>query len=241
MRTRNLTFDAAVRELLQLPEQAPRAAPAPRQRRENTQSDIERVHAIIRESGPVVSGTAAHLYLWSRGLVTHQPALRAHPGLYVSETKERLPALIAPIKDSTGSLVAVQRLWCLPSVESTAKDSRAPLQARKKVLGAMADGSVRLAAAGSALGLAEGVETAIAAMMLFKVPTWAVCGAARLASVWVPDCVDQLYIFGDRGSAGERLAEGAWLAQGRQRQCEIVLPDEGYGDFADQLLGRVAA
>src|SRR5579863_2134283 len=241
MKQRGLKFHEAIRELLELPETAPQAAAVSRSTkcRSSQSTDIERVHRIIHESEQVASTTAAWLYLWSRGLSTDQPALRAHPGLYVAETNERLPALVAPIKNSDGHVIACQRIWCLPRVElATARDSRAPLQARKKVLGSMGDGAVRLAAAGPALGLAEGVETAIAAAMLFRFPVWAVCGAARLGSVWVPDCVDQLYIFGDRGEVGERMADAAWREHSQQRQCDVVLPDESYVDFGSMLLGR---
>ena len=249
MRKRNLGFVEAVAELRDTPAVAPQRrvdlANKPRRRVDAGADDLARVHAIIRESGPVASGTAAWQYLWSRGLPTHQPALRAHAGLYVAETGERLPALVAPIKDSAGHVVATQRIWCLPRVEyggdTNPKDSRAPLEARKKTLGSMGDGCVRLAAAGPLLGIAEGVETAIACAVIFKIATWAVCGAARFGSVWIPDEVQQLYIFGDRGEAGEALAYRAGALHRQDRECSVVLPDERYGDFAEQLLAREVA
>lgn len=244
-RLRGLDFAEAVRELLGMPAAAPAAAAlVRRQTVDRTSQDIDRVREIWRESGPVVSGTAAFIYLFSRGLDTRQPALRAHPGLYVAETGERLPALIAPVRDSAGHLVALQRVWCQERIETVngegPADSRARLRMRKKTLGAMGGGCVRLAAAGPVLGLAEGVETAIAASMLYRLPVWAVCGSARLATVWLPREIETLYIFGDNGKVGQEMADKAVDAHSGYRYVEAVFPDERFGDFADQLIGRVA-
>lgn len=223
--------------------------------------DTERVAAIMRQSTPITPDTDAYVYLVSRGLSPNQPALRAHAALYCHEVGGPLPAVIAPLTNSKGEVTAVQRIWCRRRAEYEADpgghlkmcrhlfsgqaraeversiadvpDSRMPLQVRKKTLGEMQDGAVRLAPAGRRLGLAEGVESAVAASMLYRMPVWAVCGAARLATVWVPDEVE-VWIMGDNGDTGHALAQRAVEAhEARGRRCGVIYPAERFGDFAD--------
>ncbi|MES2989409.1 MAG: CHC2 zinc finger domain-containing protein, partial [Pseudomonadota bacterium] len=244
MRLRGLAFQAAIASLLDMPEryQIVRTtrlhAPAPR---ENDSGTADRVRAILAECGPVVDGTAAWLYLWSRGLKP-SPALLAHPALFCSEIGGPLPALVAPLVGGLGETSAVQRIWCKGSVEydgtNCQADARAPLVTRKKTLGVMSDGAVRLQPAGAVLGLAEGVETALAASQLYRVPVWAVCGAARLGHVAITPDVKILMIFGDNGATGHDLAErAAALWRERGMACQIAYPPERFGDFNDMVRG----
>lgn len=246
-RRRNLDFSAAVRWLLDLPKLDPfshttKFRPTPLKRERENASDL--VRAILRHSGPITNRSAAFFYLWSRGLDTGQPALLANEELYCHEVGHPLPALVAPITDSGGEVCAVQRIWVAERIETVngagPQDARAPLKVRKKTLGPMRDGAVRLAPAGLVLGLCEGVESGIAASMMYRVPVFAVCGAARLATVWIPPEVKHLIIFGDRGSVGEEMAERAVLAHRKRlkRTVEIVLPWGDFGDFAEELIGR---
>ena len=248
MRVRGLKFPEAVTEILGLPAQrAKEAAPSAVVRNHRTTDDdddrAERVLEVLAGCGPVAVGTAAYLYLTLRGLRPEQPALLAHQALYCHEVGGPQPALVAPLTNSAGEVCAVQRIWCLPRIEyvngSGPRDSRAPLKVRKKTLGHMGDAAVRLKlAVGPMLGLAEGVESALAAIRLFRIPVWAVCGAARLGHVWIPPGVPELLIFGDNGDTGHDLAERAVdLHLARGLTCSPVFPDADYGDFADQLIG----
>ncbi len=255
MRFRNLDFLDAVRWLLDLPE-----IPRGLDKRPITQgggrglgpsasvetaASLDRVKAILAECGPVVERTAARMYLWSRGLKPDQPALLAHPALYCSEIGKPLPALVAPLTDSRGEVTAIQRIWCVDRMEYVngegPQDARAPLATRKKTLGAMGDSAVRLAPPAAILGLAEGVESAIAASMLYRIPVWAVCGAARLGHAWLPPAVTTVFIFGDNGATGPALALHARELRGPRVACNLVFPAAPFGDFADQLIGRRAA
>lgn len=243
MRVRGLEFAGAVWWLCELPANTPRIRAQKLTSLPEPADTPARVKAILAECGPITDRTAAYLYLWSRGLNPKQPGLLAHPALWCQEVGRKLPALIAPITDSTGEVTAVQRIWCAERIESVngngPQDARAALQTRKKVLGSMGDGAVRLGVPGPSLGLTEGVETAIAASMLFRVGVWAVCGAARLGRVWLPPEVERVLIFGDNGSQGQLLAETAAVQiEARGIACQVVLPDAWFGDFNDQLNER---
>lgn len=239
MRTRNIGFQDAVRWLLDMPEVAPRRVVPKRPETAVVDDQSAAVARILSECGPITDRTAAHLYLWSRGISTKQPGLLAHPALYCHEVGAPLPAVVAPITDSRGKVCAIQRIWCVGSIDGNTPDARALLDTRKKSLGAMSDGSVRLAPAGAILGLAEGPESAMAASMLFCTPCWSVCGAARLGRVWIPPIVKTLYVFGDNGRAGRELGRQA-VEQWRERGVNAILvfPDVMFGDFCDQLIGK---
>jgi hypothetical protein len=154
------------------------------------------------------------------------------------------PALIAAVTDLDGNLTAVQRIWCERSyeVDSTCtgpQDARARgISTRKKTLGHLGNGAVQLAPATDTLGLAEGVETGVAAMRLFRFPVWATCGSARLHSITLPDCVERVLIFADRGEAGERAAEQAVKTYGRRGDAQALFPDAPHKDWNEQLIGR---
>lgn len=182
MRVRGLTFVEAIAEINRTPALSPARPAAPRARAREPEQDRQRVDEVLAGCVSVSERTSASLYLWSRGLDPRQPGLLAHPALYCWEARREFPALVAPITNSRDEISAVQRIWVLDRFEvgSGRPDSRAPLKARKKTLGVMGDGAVRLAPAGPVLGLAEGVETGIAAGQIDRgVPIWAACGVSR--------------------------------------------------------------
>ena len=244
MRRRNLDFPAAVRWLLDMPEASPAKRISNVARLKHLPGDTAaRVAAILRECGPVAIGTAARLYLWSRGLDPDQPTLLAHPALYCHEVGKPLPALVAPITDSRGDVCAVQRIWTLDQIETVngvgPQDARALLAVRKKTLGPMRDGAVRLAPAGATLGLAESVEKAIACKMLFRIACWAVCGAYRLGAVRLPPEVKTVVIFGDNDETGRDQGERARTRYEQQGcHCDLAFPDYDFKGWEDQLTGK---
>jgi putative DNA primase/helicase len=110
----------------------------------------------------------------------------------------------------------------------------------------MLDGAVRLMPPKPRFGLAEGVETAIAAALLNRgTSVWATCGASRLGSVAIPEGVETVVLFGDRGENGEELAYQAAAKYERKGYLvAVAFPREGFDDFNTQLLadrlGRIA-
>jgi phage/plasmid primase-like uncharacterized protein len=96
----------------------------------------------------------------------------------------------------------------------------------------MHNGAVRLGPAGDVLGLAEGIETALAAMQLTGVPCWACLGSKRLARVAIPDCVLELHIFADNDEPGRLAAEQTTKAH-PHRRVVVRCPPDGFDDYAD--------
>lgn len=243
MRSRGLNFPEAVRELCGLPQQTAARAPDRRAIAAQAAETSETVQTIVAECSTVRQQTAAFMYLHSRGLEPSRDRmdrLLAHPGLYCHEISRPLPALVAPISGLDGVITAIQRIWVLPRlVAGEAPDSRAPLRARKKTLGQMGNGAVWLdPLRGPLLGLAEGVESALAAGALYGIPVAASCGVSRLASIAIPEGITDVVIFGDNGENGRRLANLAaeQIADRARVRCEAQFPPDEFSDFADQLL-----
>jgi hypothetical protein len=266
MRTRNLGFTEAVQLLLNLPPQRMktyRTTP----RRTDRADVVARAREIWAEA--TTDYRLVPLYLYSRWLPdTPPPTIREHPALFCPKREARMPALVAAFQASSGRVTAVQRIWLEDRFEvGNDKGSRIP-DAPKMAKGVLGDGAMRLARPGPLLGLAEGLETALACLKLFRTPTWGLGGLSRLGypahltmptdgskprrvesrapSVWVPDEVRQLFIFGDGNEIGRTVAEFAaeWFNRawrGTGRRAEAVLPEVGYGDFQDKLRVAVMA
>jgi putative DNA primase/helicase len=94
-------------------------------------------------------------------------------------------------------------------------------------------GSVRLAAAAEAMGIAEGIETALSAQQLFEAPVWATLGSERLSKVWLPPIVTDLTIFADADEAGQKAAAKAGRAfsdRGLTVRIRTPLNDDDWND-----------
>ena len=84
--------------------------------------------------------------------------------------------MVAVPRDAEGTPVGgIHRTFLL-------EDGSGKAPAGKKMLGSMADGAVRLFPIGADnhLGIAEGIETALAAQAIFGIPTWAALSADGL-------------------------------------------------------------
>jgi putative DNA primase/helicase len=175
---------------------------------------------------------ASHLvseYLHSRGLSIIPPALRGHSGLWHSESGRRWPAVVAPVRDPSGELRSVLRIFL-----------GAP-EPRKKLMPAVVTVrgcAVQLYAAAATMGVAEGVETACAAHELFKVPVWAALSANGLTTFQPPPGCQALWIFGDNDKNGVGQAAAHTLGTRITRTgipVEIVMPPWRSADWLDEL------
>ena len=92
---------------------------------------------------------------------------------------------------------------------------------------------------GSTLGVAEGIETAIAAHMLFHVPVWALLSTSGMKSWRPPAGVRRVLIFGDNDphSAGQAAAYSLAHCLHGTVETQIHLPPTP-GDWNDVLLAE---
>lgn len=177
-----------------------------------------------------INGTIAETYLRHRGLTGRLPeSLRYAPTLK-HPAGFKFPALVGRITTGLGEFTGVQRIYLEHD------GSKAKAEPAKATLGPMFDGAVRLGTPHDTLGIAEGIETALSAHQLFRIPTWACLGAARLGKIGIPDGVETLIIFADNGQVGLREA---YRAAQKYEENYIVLvraPDQPHSDMNDWLI-----
>jgi DNA primase len=216
-----------------------RAERAARDRDEDAAAAKRQAAALaIWDSCRPILGTVANVYLReARAITVDLPdCLRFHPGLPPEPREpDTYPALVAAVTDLRGAIVAIQRTFLMHD-----GSDKAPIANPKRALGPIRYGSVHLdnpPPLGSAIGVAEGIETALSAIELFRISVWAACGS-NLAGIILPATISHVAIFADRGSAGEAAAKKARSEfHAQRRKVSVRLPEIG-DDFNDQLKAR---
>ena len=114
---------------------------------------------------------------------------------------------------------------------------------RRLMPGPLPDGSaIRLAPADLHMGVAEGIETAISASVLFGIPVWAAINSQNL-SKWVPPTVAQhITVFGDHDESFTGHAASYTLAKRLTLQyklkVDVKIPKILGQDWNDVLLSQ---
>ena len=195
---------------------------------------LEEAAARLWAEARAVADTPASAYLASRGLAMASPELRFHPRTPHGPrpvTRYR-PALIAAVRDGSG-LVAIHRTFLDPDRPGLAR-----LADPRRGLGRFGAGAVRLGGSGPRLGLAEGIETALSAAVLFDVPCWATLGTERFGRVAIPGTVRELLLFLDHDCGGRRAERLAREAFAHVRRIVAHVPDRPGEDWNDVLRER---
>ena len=106
--------------------------------------------------------------------------------------------------------------------------------------GPVAGACIRLGKAGPAgLGIAEGIETALAARLASGLPTVAAYSAAALAAWHWPRDLRRLVIFADADQAGTDAASSLRArAFSAGLQCEVMAPSTPGADWCDVWAAR---
>ena len=108
----------------------------------------------------------------------------------------------------------------------------------KRMLGVVRRGAVRLKAASEHLGIAEGIETALSAMQVFKTPVWATLSTGGIASFPILPGIKLLTVFADHDQPGMAAAATCcrrYNAAGID--AEIRHPSRPDTDWNDYLTG----
>lgn len=213
------------------------------QQRERWAENAQRNAKTWEAARPLVPGDSATLYLKRRGLGGLWPlpqCLRLHRGLgYWEDGKEigRFPCMVAPLVAPDGRTLALHRTY------HTADGRKADVPSPKKLTGAagLLGGAcipLHKPVRGS-LGIAEGIETALAAWCGSGVPVVAAYSAGNLAAWRWPEGVQRVLIFSDADDAGRSAAaELKARAVRAGLRCEILTPSAEGSDWLDVWAAR---
>lgn len=184
-----------------------------------------------------IEGTEGEAYLNSRG-ITQMPTggIKFSPSEFHTDENRKYKAMYAIASNEYGE--AVQRH--LTYLDGTRK---ADIERSKKMLSLQEySGSiaVKLFAVKSTLGIAEGIETALSAHQIYKLPVWSALNATLLKKFKAPAGVDTLVIFADNDKNGTGLnaafecANKNLLANNDVKNVIIRWPE--LPDFNDMIL-----
>jgi putative DNA primase/helicase len=190
------------------------------------------IERLLREAHypDVVTG-----YLQKRGLGITSPVLQGHwrcpyydgDGHFIGT----YPAVIAPIVGGDGTLLGVLRTYTTGLGD---RDRKKILKAADTING----GIVRLHQPIDDLGIAEGIENALAAYEMFGIPTWATIAARNLKLFEPPSGISGLHIFGDNDASYTGQEAAYALAKrlfAKHLPVEVHLPPEVDIDWLDVL------
>lgn len=186
-------------------------------------------------------GTAVEHYLRGRDITGPIPqALRFHPAAPTRYPSPDLPpaptfpAMVAIVTAPDGkSAAGIHATFLAPGGAG-----KAALRSPRRMFGEFRGAVVQLGPmpADGGLGVAEGIETALAYRSLAGVPTWAALSTSGLRSFTPPPGVKLLTIAADGDPAGVSAATA--LADRASRRCDCVISAAPEGeDWADALKG----
>jgi putative DNA primase/helicase len=196
---------------------------------------IETSRRIWAESKVIVVGDPVHAYLARRTGTENVPAcIRFHPDLpyrHDSSNITRHPAMIAKVQDIDGKGVAIHRTYL------TTDGHKANVPTVKKVVGSLPPGAaVCLMPVTPSMGIAEGIETALAASVMFGMPVWAAISAIGLER-WIPPAgTEHLTVLGDNDHSHTGQAAAFALAKrihNADFTVDVRIPNRPGTDWAD--------
>jgi putative DNA primase/helicase len=190
---------------------------------------MDLARAIWREA-VAPSGTLAETYLAARGLALPPDApLRFHPAC--PRGAERWPAMLALMTDpATAQPCGVHRIFLAHDGMGKAPGNAKMMAGNAGVIRLMPDDEVT-----TGLGIAEGIETALAVMQRAGwAPVWAATSAGAIRGFPVLPGIEALTVFADMDGPGLEAARAccrAWAAAGRE--ARLLAPPAG--DWDDVL------
>ena len=147
--------------------------------------------------------------------------------------------MVAPIVDVDGEQTAVHKTFLRPDGAGKAD---LPKAEQRETGGLLKGGAVRLAPPRDGkIVIAEGLESALAAMQMFELPGWAAIYAGGIATLELPAEVRTVLIAADHDAngVGQRAALAAYQRwTGQRHTARILLPPTAGQDFND-VLGEV--
>lgn len=174
-------------------------------------------------------------YLKSRGLETIPDGLRGSNSLQcqIEGGIWRGRTMLAQVKKVDGTPIAVHRTFLIGDERREKKLT--------PTMEPLPGAAIQLYEPGQELGIAEGIETAIACHELFDMPVWSCVSASLMESVKIPEGVKRVIVFADNDknytgqAAAYKLANRLVLRE--KLECDVMIPTDD-GDWLDEYLKK---
>lgn len=163
-------------------------------KKESSYDPKEMLNKVWSASVPIAGADPVSKYLHSRGILLTPENVRYCSECYNSDTKAKYPAMVARLMDPEGKPVGLHRTYLADGKKADVKSPKKLMKGVKPLAGS----AVRLCKPDNgAVGIAEGVETAMAARQVSGVPCWAALNTSLLKTFRPPDGIRHVVIFGD--------------------------------------------
>lgn len=215
--------------------------PVPRDQEEANKARDEKKHRhhLLSKLNSGATSIPRSNYLASRGIPRAPSMLRWHPEVpYWKDGRivGKFPAMLAPITKNG-------RFLTFHATYLDGQGNKAALEPNRKVLPGdpISGGAIELCSIQqntALMGVAEGIETALAAAIMFRVPVWSVLSTSGMKSWRPPEHVRSIFIFADNDTnfAGQAAAyQLAHTISGKHR-VHVMAPAEPGLDWNDKLL-----
>ena len=180
---------------------------------------------------------SVRLYLNSRSLAASE-ITQLHTGLGYYEQGKHMgtyPAMVHLFRNAGGEPITYHVTYL------TTRGQKAPVDVPKKILPPLSEmngGAIRLSPARRHMGIAEGIETAMAAEHNYGIPVWATANAHLLEKWQPPEGVEEVWIFSDNDSSFTGQKSAFILAHRLKRdglKVIVKMPVLIDTDFADEV------
>lgn len=202
------------------------------------------LRTVYQQSRPIQPDDLAHKYLSSRGIgeMIRSDALRFAPAVRDGEGGVR-PCMVAMVGVRGDTLpngrqryLTMHRTFLRP--DGLAKAEMA--SPRKIMPGEIADGACVMLSdwTEGPIGIAEGIETAMSASVLFGIPVWAALNATMLTKWLPPPDASDVTIFGDNDESHTGHAAAYALSRrlrARKFVTNVMIPPFVGTDWNDEL------
>lgn len=195
---------------------------------------VAQIRKVLKECKAVSVGDPVHKYLKMRCGSDHIPKdVKFHPNLGHTEGGFH-PAMISIVRDLSGVGLSLHRTYLTDDGQKAKVNQVKKFMAGKKLNG----GAIRLFDVVDCVGIAEGIENAIASFNLFKIPTWAASNSVLLEQWQPPSFIKKVIIMGDNDSSFTGQAAAFSLAKRLIKDGIIVdvkIPEKIDSDWADMV------
>jgi len=195
---------------------------------------VELLNTLWAQSKLLVRTDLVCRYLSARGIVLTErlEALRFHPRCRAPDGSEH-PAMLAMVTNSDGTPVTIHRTFLGDGCKANMASPRALMP------GEIPDGAaIQLSAPFEKMGIAEGIETALAASLKFGIPVWAAINSTMMKKWEPPVIAREIVVFGDNDPKFGGAAAAYTLAHKLAvKGCAVTveIPQKRGSDWADEI------